>query len=714
MTDFAAPQNFINRELSWLEFNRRVLEEAQDATQPPMERVKFLTIFSSNLDEFFEIRVAGIKQQIESVSSDSGPDDMGPTEVFEGIAKLAHELVAAQYTLWNGEIKPLLAANGIHIRDIGQLDSERSQWAHKYFLNEVFPALTPLAVDASHPFPQVLNKSHNVLVRARKPSDAEPLYAIVQVPHVAPRFICLPRAIGDSAPWEYIYLASLVKHHVGELFPGLIVESAHAFRVTRNSDLYIDEEEAENLLRTIEQELKRASRGKAVRLEVEADCPEDFQRLLLDTFGLDPADLYSLAGPISMTHLSPLIANDAFARLRDRPFAPAHPAPLLSHADVIEVVRRQDVLLHHPYQSFDVVVDLIEKAARDPQVLAIKMTLYRTSGDSPFVAALSEAALNGKQVTALVELKARFDEAANIQWARQLEEAGVHVVYGVYGLKTHCKLLLIVRRDDDRIRRYAHLGTGNYHPRTARIYSDLSLLTSDPELTQEVATLFNTLTGLAEYPGFKKLLVAPFDLSRRMKEKIERERDRAMSRRPGRIVAKLNSLVDEEIIVALYEASAAGVQIDLVVRGICCLRPQLPGISENIRVISIVGRFLEHSRIFYFANDGAPEVYLSSADWMPRNFYRRIEVAFPVENAALRTEVTDEILPAFLRDRVKARELRADGSYARLAPEPDSEPAQAQLYFRNRARARSTPAPPEADRPVPSRLTPIRSAEAVS
>src|SRR5213595_782500 len=682
--DFSDPANFINRELSWLEFNRRVLEEAQDPTQPLIERVKFMTIFSNNLDEFFEIRVAGIKQQIQSETSDVGPDGMSPTETFNAIQGLVHELVATQYDFWSKELMPALAKNGIRLHDVAQLTGKRAAWAKRYFQEEVFPMLTPLAVDASHPFPQLLNKSHNLLVRARAHQGGEPLLAIVQVPRVVPRLILMPRGKGDDEPWEYIYLASLIKQHIAELFPGLILDAVHAFRVTRNSDLYIDEEEAENLLRTIEQELRRSSRGDAVRLEVEADCPKDFRDLLLEFFNLTDADVYKLDGPLSMTHLTPLVTNDAFANLRDRPFQPARDPALPPHVNIFEVTRGQDVLLHHPYESYDPVVELIEEAAQDPQVLAIKITLYRTSGDSPIVEALIEAANNGKQVTALVELRARFDEAANIRWARQLEEAGAHVVYGVVGLKTHCKALLVVRRDADRLRQYVHLGTGNYHHRTARIYTDFSLLTSAPELTEEVAIAFNTLTGLAGYPGLKKLLVAPFDLHKRLIGLIERERDHALAGKPARIIAKLNALVDQEIIEKLYEASCAEVTIDLIVRGICCLRPKIPGLSENIRVFSIVGRFLEHSRILYFENAGQREVYLSSADWMPRNFFRRVEIAFPVEQPSLRDEIIDEILPKFVHDRVKARELQPDGSYRRLKPEGKEPREQAQLQFRER------------------------------
>src|SRR5438105_4501032 len=598
--DFSDPANFINRELSWLEFNRRVLEEAQDPTQPLIERVKFMTIFSANLDEFFEIRVAGIKQQIQSETSDIGPDGMIPTETFNAIQRIAHELVATQYDFWNKELVPTLAQNGIRLHEIAELNAKRAGWAKRYFQEEVFPMLTPLAVDASHPFPQLLNKSHNLLVRARTKRGAEPLLAIVQVPRVVPRMILLPRGKNDDEPWEYIYLASLIKHHIADLFPGLILDAVHAFRVTRNSDLYIDEEEAENLLRTIEQELRRSSRGKAVRLEVEADCPRDFREVLLAFFDL--------------------------------------------------------------------------------------------------------------QVTALVELRARFDEAANIRWARQLEEAGAHVVYGVVGLKTHCKALLVVRRDSDRLRQYVHLGTGNYHHRTARTYTDFSLFTAAPELTDEVAIVFNTLTGLAGYPGLKKMMVAPFDLSTRLIQLIERERDHARAGKPARIIAKLNSVVDPEIIEKLYEASCAGVKIDLIVRGICCLRPKVPGLSENIRVISIVGRFLEHSRVYYFENAGQPDVYLSSADWMPRNFYRRVEIAFPIEAPALPDEIVKDILPNFLNDRVKARELQPDGSYLRLHPLEGSPRSQAQLHFRERSR-QARKAVAESQAQTGMKLTPIKAAQ---
>ena len=706
--EFSAPENFINRELSWLEFNRRVFEEAQDPTQPLLERVKFLGIVSSNLDEFFEIRVAGLKQQIASETSDVGPDGMSATETFEAIGRVTHHLVRQQYRLWKNEIEPLLQENNIFIHHVAELSAKRAAWARRYFQQEVFLMLTPLAVDASHPFPQLLNKSHNLLVRARARKGGEPMHAIVQVPRAVSRLIHMPRGEKGDESWNYIYLASLIKQHVADLFPGLILDGVHAFRVTRNSDLYVDEEEADNLLRSIEQELRRSSRGNAVRLEVEADCPNEFSSLLLEFFQLTEADLYKLDGPLSMTHLAPLLANDAFAKLKDRVFQPARDPALPPHADIFEAMRKQDILLHHPYESYDPVVELVESSANDQLVLAIKITLYRTSGDSPIVEALIDAASNGKQVTALVELRARFDEAANIQWARRLEEAGAHVVYGVVGLKTHCKALLVVRRDPDRLRQYVHLGTGNYHPRTARSYTDFSLFTTAPELTEEVAIVFNTLTGLAGYPGLKKLLVSPFDLQRRLISLIERERDHARAGRPARIVAKLNSLVDQEVIEKLYEASCAGVKIDLIVRGICSLRPKIPGLSENIRVISIVGRFLEHSRIYYFHNAGKPDLYLASADWMPRNFYRRVEIAFPIEAPSLREEIINEVLPRFLTDYGKARELQPDGSYVRLQAEEGAPRSQAQLQFREHSR-RQAKKLAEKQRVSKMRLSPIRN-----
>ena len=470
-----------------------------------------------------------------------------------------------------------------------------------------------------------------------------------------------------------------------DLFPGLEVEQVYGFRLTRNSDLYIDEEEAENLLRTIEDELRKRARGNAVRLEIEHGCPIDMRRVLLDIFKLGEEDVYEINGPLNFLHLMPLTSIDALAALRDKPYVPVVSHALPAGGDYFEILRRHDVMLHHPYESFSSVVEFLEHSASDPAVLAIKMTLYRTSGDSPIVHSLIKAAEMGKQVTVLVELRARFDEANNINWARQLEEAGVHVVYGLVGLKTHCKVLMVVRRDDDRLRHYLHLGTGNYHPSTARFYTDLSVLTSNSELGEEVAMLFNTLTGLSEFKGIKQLVVAPFQMHDTFIKYIHHERDLARQGKEGRIIVKINSLVEESLIIALYEASQAGVKIDLIIRGICCLRPGVPGVSENIRVISIVGRFLEHSRIFFFGHGGKARVYLGSADWMPRNLFRRVEVVFPVLDSGLRKRITNEILPAFLSDCVKARVLGADGVYRRASYE-EGKGSQAQLTFRNLAR----------------------------
>jgi polyphosphate kinase len=679
------PRLFINRELSWLAFNRRVLEEAQDATQPLLERVRFLGIVTSNLDEFFEVRVAGIKQQIDHESDDSGPDGLTPRQTFDAIRQDVLKLIADQYELWNKELQPALREHGVFLHDAKSLSREEREWATKYFHDEVFPVLTPLAVDASHPFPQLQNKSHNLFLRLKRPErPAETLHAVVAIPRVLPRLVRIPHAKADE--WHYILIQHLIQDHISQLFPGLTVEEVYGFRITRNSDLYIDEEEAENLLRTIEDELRKQARGNAVRLEIEHGCPPEMRHVLLDIFKLTDDDAYIVNGPLNFLHLMPLASIEALAALRDKPYVPivSHLLPL--GGDYFKTIRERDVLLHHPYQSFASVVEFLDRAAEDAAVLAIKMTLYRTSGDSPIVHSLIRAAEHGKQVTVLVELRARFDEANNINWARQLEEAGVHVVYGLVGLKTHCKVLMVVRRDEDRLRHYLHLGTGNYHPSTARFYTDLSLFTANEELGVEVGMLFNTLTGLSEFEGAHHLLVAPFQLHDSFVKLIQHERDLAKAGKEGRIVIKINSLVDEGLIAELYEASQAGVKIDLIVRGICCLRPGVPGVSENIRVISIVGRFLEHSRIFYFGNGGKTKVYLGSADWMPRNLFRRVEVVFPVLDPALRKRITDVIIPAYLTDCVKARVLGADGVYTRAVCPPGQEPSQAQLHFRNLAR----------------------------
>jgi len=700
------PRFFINRELSWLAFNRRVLEEAQDTSQPLLERVRFLGIVTSNLDEFFEVRVAGIKQQIDHESDDAGPDGMSARQTFDAIRQDVLKLIGDQYQLWNDELLPALGKHGVFLHDFKSMSKEDQKWATHYFREEVFPVLTPLAVDASHPFPQLQNKSHNLFLRLKRPERPnETLHAVVAIPRVLPRLVRIPHPKADQ--WHFILIQNLIQNHIHDLFPGLTVEQVYGFRITRNSDLYIDEEEAENLLRTIEDELRKQARGNAVRLEIEHGCPQDMQHVLLDIFKLGEDDVYPVSGPLNFLHLMPLASIDALASLRDKPYVPVVSPILPSGCDYFKIIRQRDVLLHHPYQSFSSVVEFLEHAASDPAVLAIKMTLYRTSGDSPIVHSLIHAAEQGKQVTVLVELRARFDEANNILWARQLEEAGVHVVYGLVGLKTHCKVLMLVRRDEDQLRHYLHLGTGNYHPSTARFYTDLSLFTANEALGEEAAMLFNTLTGLSEFKGMKHLLVAPFQMHDSFLKLIRHERDLARRGKEGRIIVKLNSLVEESLIIALYEASQAGVKIDLIVRGICCLRPGVPGVSENIRVVSIVGRFLEHSRIFYFGNGGKPKVYLGSADWMPRNLFRRVEVVFPVLDPGLRKRITEVIIPGYLSDCVKARVLGSDGVYRRAVCPPGQEPFQVQLHFRNLARKSASrsveakPEPPPADETKP-------------
>jgi polyphosphate kinase len=678
--DFSRPEYFLNRELSWLEFNQRVLEEALDPSTPLLERVKFLCIVSSNLDEFFEIRLAGIRQQIDSGTNDPGADGLSAVEAYPAIQRRIAQLVRDQYTLWNSQLLPALEENNIRFFKMDELDPEDRDWAHRYFSNEVFPVLTPLAIDPSHPFPQLLNKSLNIIVVLEKTGDeTENRHAIVQVPRVLNRLIELPNRTGHTH--EFILLSRLIEEHVDILFPGIQVLGAYPFRVTRNSDLYIDEEESQNLLRHIEEELRKRNKGNAVRLEVEDSCPLSVRTYLLEKFKLHKDDLTSVNGPLNLLRLMPLCGLDTRKELKYPPHAPVTPAFLQGDTDLFEVMRSQDILLHHPYESFSTVVDFVERAAEDPRVLAIKMTLYRTSGDSPIIKALIEAAQAGKQITVLVELKARFDEANNIAWARRMEDAGIHVLYGLVGLKTHCKVLMVVRRDDDRIRHYVHLGTGNYHPKTARLYTDLGLLTTRESLCREVATLFNTLTGMSDYPGFEHLIVAPFDLKERFLEKIQREADHARAGKPAYIFAKMNALVDRDTIEALYAASSHGVQIDLIVRGICCLRPGLPGVSENIRVHSIVDQFLEHSRIYSFDNDGQPEIYLGSADWMPRNLVRRIEVVFPLYDSRIRRRMLDEIIATLRKDTAKSRRMLPDGTYVRVQPNEGEKILRSQAAF---------------------------------
>jgi polyphosphate kinase len=661
VTEFEA-SHFLNRELSWLEFNQRVLDEALDSTTPLLERVKFFCITSSNLDEFFEVRVAGIKQQIESEAVERSMDGLTASETFIAITRRVRRMVEQQYACWREQLVPALAEKGIRFLSFKDLGKADLAWVEGYYRKQVRPVLTPLGLDPAHPFPQLLNKSLNLIVRLEIMQYGQPQrrLAVVQVPRVLPRLVKLPR---PGSRQDYVFLAHLIGHYLADLFPGTTVIGYWQFRVTRNSELYIDEEDAANLLKAVENELHNRRKGDAVRLEVERDCPLDIRAELMENLRVAEDDLYVIDGPLNPVRLMAVYEGDHSPELRDPPFIAPAAAVLRDHRDVFAAIRERDLLLHHPYDSFNSVVSFLEQAAEDPSVLAIKQTLYRTGGDPRIIGALMNAVRNGKQVTAVVELKARFDEANNIDWSRRLEEAGVHVVYGLVGYKIHGKMCLVVRKDDDAIRRYVHLSTGNYNPTTARLYTDLGLLTCRTDFGEDATNLFNLLTGICQFQGTRKFLVAPFELHDRMLALIRRETENAKKGLPARIIAKMNALVDRAIIEALYAASQAGVKIDLIVRGTCCLRPKVRGVSDNITVRSVVDRFLEHSRIFYFENACQPDVFIGSADWMPRNFFRRIEVVFPIEDGNLRERVKSELLEIHLADNVKARFLQADGAY---------------------------------------------------
>jgi polyphosphate kinase len=672
------PEWFINRELSWLAFNRRVLEEARDPSTPLLERVKFLAIFDSNLLEFYEIRVAGLRQQVEAGIGKRGPDGMTAAEQLDAIDASVRGLVGELYACWNDEVRPALEKEGIVVTHPEQLPPEKRAWLRDHFQREIFPVLTPIAVDPAHPFPFVGSGNLNIAALLDTDDPEEPVrLAVVQVPQVLPRIFRVP----GEGPRTYVFLADTIRWQLPELFAGATILDHTAFRVTRNSNLYVDEEEVENLLTAIEQELRRRRRGDPVRLEVRAPIGERLRHELLEVFELDSDEVFECQGPVNLSRLMQLVEIEKEERLSAPRFvAPVH-AALRDPAKLFPAIRSGDVLLHHPFDSFDSVVEFLEQAAEDPRVLAIKQTLYRTSEDSPIGRALLAAAERGKHVTALVELKARFDEEKNIRWARRMEESGVQIVYGLVGLKTHCKLMLVVRRDEDGIRRYAHIGTGNYNPTTARLYTDFGLFTADPEVTSEVASVFNLLTSLSSRERWNHLLVAPFTLRSGLLERIRREADHARAGRPAGIVAKLNAVQDEELVLALYDASRAGVDIDLIVRGICCLRPGVPGLSERIRVRSIVDRFLEHTRAVRFENGGRPELWIGSADWMPRNLSGRVEVMCRVRSPAI-VQRLEEILAIYRRDDVKARELLPDGSYRRAG---GGEGVRAQEWLIQRA-----------------------------
>ena len=674
------PNHFLNRELSWLEFNQRVLDEALDPANPLLERLKFFTIASSNLDEFFEVRVAGIKQQIESGNTARTVDGRTPTEILQAIMRRVRQMVADQFACWRDDLKPALAQHGIRILEFHELKAADRKWLEIFYRSKVRPVLTPLAIDPAHPFPQLLNKSLNLMVRLELAKDVGTLkhLAVVQCPAILPRLIQLPREDGRR---DYVFLGQLIGHFLGDLFPGTKILGYWPFRVTRNSELYVDEGDTPNLLKAVEEELHKRRRGDAVRLEIAHDCPDQIRGALLNTLHLTEDDLYLIDGPLNPARLMALYQGDHSPELRDPPFLAPVAATLRRQKDLFAAIRERDILLHHPYENFSSVVEFLQQAAEDRDVLAIKMTLYRTGGDPRIVGALMNAVNNGKQVTAVVELRARFDEANNIEWARKLEENGVHVVYGLVGYKIHAKVALVVRRETDQIRRYVHLSTGNYNPTTAKLYTDIGLLTCRAEFSEDATNLFNLLTGICQFQGLQKFVVAPFEMHGKFLKLIAREAANARRGLPARVIAKFNSLVEPQLIEALYAASQSGVKIDLIVRGICCLRPGVPGVSENIAVRSIVDRFLEHSRIYYFENACQPEVFVGSADWMPRNLFRRIEVVFPIEDGNLRDRVIREIFSVTLADNSKARLLGADGVYRRATLVAGETPRRSQTEF---------------------------------
>lgn len=666
-----------NRELSWIEFNRRVLEEALDPRRPLLERVKFLSIFSTNLDEFFMIRVSALKEQAESENHIVSPDGMTPAEQLQAIARNLKPLIDKQMSCLREKILPELERVGIKVVPYMQLSKDSKHEVDEYFQHNIFPVLTPLAVDPSHPFPYISNLSLNlaVFVVAPDDDDSPPRFARIKVPPVVPRLLPV-----KDYPNHFVLLEQVIAANLHALFPEMNVIACHPFRMTRDAEIEIEEDEAGDLLKTVEQQLRQRRFGSCVRLEVDTTMPQTMVNYLRQALDLEETDVFTIDGPLSVSDLMALYKLD-FPMLKDRSFTPSIPTLLTTEESIFDVLKRQDIMLHHPYDSFAPVVDFIRTAANDPKVLAIKQTLYRTSGDSPIVSALIEASERGKQVAAIVELKARFDEENNIVWAKKMERSGVHVVYGLLGVKTHSKVALVVRQEEGVIRRYVHLGTGNYNPTTAKIYTDIGLLTCNPMIGADVSELFNFLTGYSRQRSYRKLLVAPITLREKMTRMIEREVEHHLAGRPSRIIAKINSLTDTKIIRSLYEASQEGVKIDLIIRGVCCLRPGLPGISDTIRVISIVGRFLEHSRIFYFANGGQEEVYVGSADWMTRNLDRRIEVVFPLEDEKLKYRLKNEILEATLADNVGARLLQPDGSYERVRTRSGEVEIDSQLHF---------------------------------
>jgi len=680
--DLRSAEHYINRELSLLAFNERVLAQALDARIPLLERLKFLCISSNNLDEFFEIRVAGLKQRLELGSNQPGADGMSITEQLQAIHDRTRSLVDAQYACLNEVLLPALRHQGIELLARATWNTETALWLERYFEREVEPVLSPLGLDPARPFPRIQNKSLNFIVRlaGQDAFGRDTGLAIVQAPRSLPRVVALPEEDGCK---RFVLLTGIVQQFVSKLFAGMDVLGCYQFRVTRNSDLFVDDEEVDDLRRALEGELAHRRYGAAVRLEVSHDCPPDLDAFLMRQFTLAEVDFYEVSGPVNLNRLEAIYDLVQRPDLKYPIFTPGLPRRVAGSTDILAVIRQKDVLLHHPFHSFGPVLDFLRGAAADPRVLAIKQTLYRTGNESPIVDALVTAAQSGKDVTVIVELRARFDEEANIELSSRLQEAGAHVMYGVVGFKTHYKMSMVVRRESDGLRRYCHLGTGNYHPRTARGYTDYSLFTCDPDIGQDVHELFLQLTSLTQTPRLTRLLQSPFGLHAAIVEKIDREAQHASAGRPGRIIGKMNSLVDPQVIEALYHASCAGAQIDLIVRGLCALRPGTPGVSENIRVRSVVGRFLEHSRVFFFGNDGASELYLASADWMERNFFRRVEIAFPVREQTHRERILRD-LDSYLADNMQAWTLGRDGGYTRCersdAPIRDAQAALLARY----------------------------------
>ena len=663
------PELYINRELSLLEFNRRVIAQAEDEALPLLERLKFLCIASTNLDEFFEIRVAGVKQQVKYGSVQTGPDNHSPMETLKQIGAIAHELVATQYAVLNDVITPELAKTKIHVLRRTTWKPAVSRWVKRYFNSNVLPVLSPIGLDPAHPFPRVLNKNLYFIISldGKDAFGRENRLSIVQAPRSLPRVVHLPEEV-SKGKWNFVLLSSIIHAHVDDLFPGMKATGCYQFKVTRNSELFVDDEAVDDLLIALEGELPSRRFNDAVRLEVVDNCPGDLTAFLLQQFDLDEGDLYKVNGPVNLSRLM------AICDLVDKPeltfagFTPDLPPRLQKNISIFDALKNGDILLHHPFQSFAPVIDFVRQAANDPNVLSIKQTLYRTGADSALVAALKDAARSGKEVTVVIELRARFDEQANIELANELQEAGAHVVYGVVGYKTHAKMVMVVRRESRSLRRYVHLGTGNYHARTARLYTDYGLLTCDKAVAQDVNMLFLQLTGLGRASKLKKLLQSPFTLHKSLLAYIEKEAANARAGKKAHIIAKMNALVDPEIIRALYKASMAGVRIDLIIRGICCLRPGIKGLSENIYVRSIVGRFLEHTRVFYFLDGGEQQVLCSSADWMPRNLHHRVEACFPIEEKRPKDQIIKFGLMNYLNDNTQAWVLQSDGSYKKTRP----------------------------------------------